>query len=189
MRFTIDTDIIESEGLFLGEFLALLIPYNGYTYKQCYEGVKKKKLAEVTLNEAELVLSENTRKKITRILTKSSEDLRYCTIDFEDLAAKLQLYYPSGNKPGTTHPWRGKVEDIAQKLRLLVMYYKFEFTEEEAVNAVREYTKSFKDYKYMALLPYFILRTEKDETEGKRITSHFMTIIENNREKKNENHN
>lgn len=182
MRITLDTKVIESEGLLLGEFLALLIPYHGYTYQQCSNAAINRKLASPALNSSELVLSENMKKRITEILVKSSDKLRKCNLNFEDIAKKLQECYPKGNKPGSTHLWRGNIEDVMQKLRILVGCFDFDFTEEEAINATKEYVKSFKEEKYMALLPYFILRVEKDANNDKIITSSFMTMIENKRE-------
>ena len=89
--------------------------------------------------------------------------------------------YPNGIKPGTTYYWRGTKEEIAQKLRILVVKYNFQFTEEEAIAATEEYVNSFKDYKHMKLLKYFLLKTLV--SDGRiEIDSPFMSIIENNRE-------
>ena len=110
-------------------------------------------------------------------------------LDFSKLADSLRECYPKGNKPRTTYSWQGSTEEIAQKLRILVVKYDFQFTEAEAISAVKEYVASFKNYKYMQLLKYFILKTTDDGQGHKMIDSLFMTIIENNRESHGEDSN
>lgn len=91
--------------------------------------------------------------------------------------------YPSGNKSGTSYLWGGTLEEIAQKLMVLVTVHSFIYTEDEAIKATKEYVGSFEgDRSHMKLLKYFLLRTRKTEQE---IDSDFMTIIEKNRDENN----
>ena len=183
MKITINTDILNKHNLSLGEFLAMLAAYLDIDYNLVYNKLINKKIAEKNLySENNLILSDNMKDLVARILIESDDKLLNCGIDdFEALAEKLQNIFPDNNKPGTSYPWRGKVTEIAQKLRILVVKYDFQFTEEEAINAAKEYVDSFEkeSYKNMKLLKYFILRVKK----GADFTSDFMTIIENNREK------
>ena len=99
----------------------------------------------------------------------------------------MRELYPNGNKPGTTYPWKDSVVAIANKLKTLVANYDFKFTEEEAVAATQEYLDSYsKDKKLMKLLKYFILKISTDSAGNKDIDSEFMTIIENNRQKEDD---
>lgn len=180
MKMTINTEVLKRQGMSLGEFLTLLLGYYNVSYKECYD-----KLIEDTLvcpnlfNKDEMILSDNTRDLVSRILLESSDKVTGSGMDFTGLAKRLQDIFPSGCKPGTTYPWRDKTEVIAQKLMTLVAVYDFSFTEEEAVGAAREYVDSMKeDLGRMQLLKYFLLRTRKKDGE---IDSMFMTIIENNR--------
>lgn len=183
MRISINPKVLDKYNLSMGEFLVMLLGYWNISYEECYNNLVEKKIigADVFHNLG-IVLSDNTRELITRILTESDAKLDDCGIEnFEELATELQNIYPDGRKSGTTYLWRGTVEEIAQKLRYLVLKYNFHFTKEEAIQATKEYVASFNDTKYMSLLKYFILRTSADGYGHKEINSMFMTIIENNR--------
>ena len=127
-----------------------------------------------------IILSGNSRELVTRLLTEADERLKKSPVkDFYVLARKLMNIYPSGNKSGTSYPWGGTLEEIAQKLMVLVTIHGFTYTEDEAIKATKEYVDSFEgDRSHMKLLKYFLLRTRRTEQE---IDSDFMTIIENNR--------
>lgn len=179
MKFSIDTAILSKYSLCLREFLALLFPYLGIRYEEAYKNAINKDLAEPDLTSyGELVLSDNTKNLIAKILIESSDKLQQSPVkDFDALVLTLQNIYPQGNKPGTTYSWQGTTEEIAQKLRTLVVLHGFLFTEEEAINATKMYVEQFGgDRSHMKLLKYFLLRTKNSEIE-----SDFMTIIENNR--------
>lgn len=188
MKITIDTNILKKYNLTLGEFLVLLIGYKGLSYTKSCESLKEKDLIQPDLFEhTNIVLSNNTKNLVSKIITESSIMLTSVNIDFEDLAAKLMDLYPSGNKSGTTYPWRGNIEEIAQKLRTLVAIYNFQFTEEEAIDATKEYLSSISEFdKFTLLLKNFILNVKTDESGNKEINSLFMTIIENRRKEESE---
>lgn len=178
MKITINTDVLEKEHLTLGDFLVLLMGYYEIDYRETLNKLIRDGTVQPNVfNKEEMVLSNNTKDLIARILTESDSKAQSCGIDFLSLAVKLQSIYPKGNKPGTTYSWRDKTEVIAQKLRLLVVKYNFLFTEEEATKATKEYVDSFEDYEKMQLLKYFILKTDGQN----EMNSMFMTVIENNR--------
>lgn len=178
MKLSIDTTILSKYSMCLREFLALLFPYLGIRHEEAYNSAIAKGLADADLTSShELVLSDNTKNLVAKVLIESSDKLQQSPVkDFDALALVLQDLYPPGNKSGTTYPWRGTTGEIAQKLRTLVVLHDFSFTEEEAIRATEQYVQEFKDYKYMKLLKYFLLHTKNTE-----INSDFMTIIENNR--------
>lgn len=181
MRITIDTDILSRNNISLGEFLVLLLGYNNCNFDGCFGSLVDKKLADIDkYTMGSIVLSGNSKNLIARLLTEADERLKKSPVkNFYILAAKLRNIYPEGNKAGTTYLWRGTVEEIAQKLMVLVTMHGFIYTEDEAIRATKEYISNFKgDRSHMKLLKYFILRTNKDKHE---IESDFMTIIENNR--------
>ena len=179
MKITINTDILKKHNLTLGEFLIMLLGYFDIDLQSVQDTIVNKSLADKNLfKEMGIILSNNSKDLIARILMESDDKAIKSGINFEQVAEKMMNCYPSGNKPGKSYSWRSTIEEIAQKLRTIVVKYDFLFTEEEAVNAVREYISSFTPpYKDMLLLRSFILRTSQDEIE-----SLFMTIIENNRE-------
>lgn len=182
MRITIDTDILKENHLSLGEFLVLLLGYYKHNFDENVASLIDKDIANLSYDHLDdVVLSDNAKNLVARILTESSEKLRQSPVkDFDALAEKLMSVYPEGNKEGTTYPWRGTKEEIAQKLRVLVVKHDFIFTEREAIDATKSYVRTFqeaKDYRHMKLLKYFLLRTKDNE-----ITSDFMSIIENSKQ-------
>lgn len=179
MKISIDTEILQRNNLTLGEFLVMLFGYSDVKYKENFDKLVEKNLISKNLFDKDsMVLSNNTRDLIAKVLIESDAKVMGYDLNFEELAKKLQDIYPQGNKQGTTYNWRDSTAVIAFKLRTLVAKYGFIFTEEEAVKATKEYVESFDDdKKNMRLLKYFILRTNKNGS----IDSMFMTIIENNR--------
>lgn len=188
MKITIDTDVLQREHLTLGQFLVLLIAHKGVDYKKTLDSLIESKIADKDLYDPyALVLSNNARNDITRILVDSDKKVCDSDIDFTAIAVKLRDLYPKGYKPGTTHSWRDSAAVIADKLKTLVSKYNFHFTEEEAIAATQEYLDNYRsDNKYMKLLKYFILKSDNDGAGNKQIKSDFMTIIENNRLQKEE---
>lgn len=178
MKITINTDILQKHNLTLGEFLIMLLGYYDIDLLSTQDSIINKYYADRNLfKEMGIILSNNSKDLVARILMESDDKAIKSGIDFEGVAEKMMECYPSGNKPGKSYSWRSTIEEIAQKLRTLVVKYDFLFTEEEAVNATKEYVSSFTTpYSDMLLLRSFILKTGKDEIE-----SLFMTIIENNR--------
>lgn len=179
MKITINTDVLQRNNLSLGDFLVLLMGYYDVDYKQCCNKLVREGIAEHNLyNPPSIVLSDNSKDMVAKIVIDSDDQVINSKIDFTRLATTLQELYPQGLKPGTTYDWRGKTSVIEQKLKTLVALYGFTFTEQEAIDATKEYLSFFKDDKsHMCLLKYFILKTTNDGT----IDSPFMTIIEDNR--------
>lgn len=180
MRIVIDTSVLSKYSISESDFIILLIGYLKISKEDFNTSlekyIKQRFIGENYLTKS-ILLSNNAKDLVAEIITESEAN-RISDIDFDKLAKRLQEIYPKGNKPGTTYEWRGTTREIAQKLRALVVYHHFIFSEEEAVKAIKEYIEFFKgDTKYMQLLKYFILRTVDGD-----IDSTFMSIIENNRE-------
>ena len=99
---------------------------------------------------------------------------------FVKLAEKMKEIYPAGRKEGTSYMWRGNTNEIVKKLKALNDKYAFEFTDEQALTATKEYVESFNgDYRFMQLLKYFILKVVRDGDGNVEIKSELMTRIEN----------
>lgn len=180
MKITINTEVLQRENLSLGDFLVLLIGYNDMDYKESFDKLVNRGIIQPNVfKKTSMVLSNNTKDYISKLLMDSDDKIVNSGFDFDHLARKLQDIYPQGLKPGTTYSWKGSTEIITHKLKTLVVKYNFPFTEEEAIRATKEYVSSFgKDNKKMSLLKNFILTTKFDSHE---MNSMFMTIIENNR--------
>lgn len=182
MKITINTDHLSRYNLNLGEFLILLMGYFDFDYQQGYQRLVEDKVIEPNLFGTSLVVLSNEAKNlVASIIIGSSDKVEASGINLNDLAQKLQQLYPNGYKPGTTYDWRGRTEDIALKLGILIVVHNFHFTEQEAIDATKEYVASFNNYEHMSLLRNFLFTSHSDEDGYNNIVSPFMTIIENNR--------
>lgn len=183
MKIPINTNVLKKYNLSLEQYIVLLTSYFNIDCQKVQAELEQKGLADKNLfSNFPPIISNNTKNLIAKIIVESDDKILTCGInDFEALASTIQSYYPQGIKAGKTYSWRGKVDEIAQKLRTLVVKYDFTFTEEEAINAVKEYVNSFQPpYTYMHTLKNFLLYTKKTE-DSYEMESLFMTIIENNR--------
>lgn len=184
MNITINTKILQKHNISLGEFLLMLLGYFNIDLEDCHNSLIRKLLAENNvMKNMGIVLSNNNKDLVAQILLESNEKVINSGIDFDELANALMNCYPQGNKPGTTHKWRGTADIIAQKLRTLVAVHDFHFTPEEAIQATKNYVSSFEPpYQDMMLLRSFLLTTKKSPIDDiSEIDSLFMTYIENNR--------
>ena len=183
MKISIDTNVLKKHKLSLEQFIILLSSYYNLDYQKLQEELLDKGLAQKNLfKDFPPVISDNTRKLIAKVIVDSDSKIANSGIDFDKLAKALQGYYPEGIKAGKTYPWRGTVEEIALRLKTLIVKYDFVFTEEEAITAVKEYVSGFKaPYTFMYLLKNFLLYTKKEDNGHYEVDSLFMTIIENNR--------
>ena len=128
-------------------------------------------------NKVSAVVSNNTKELIASIIIDSDKTTINKDVEFNDLAKKMRDLFPEGRKEGTTYYWRDSVAIIARKLKTLVAKFNAKFTEEQALEATIKYVESFNgDFRYMQLLKYFILKTDKNTGE---IRSDFLSLIEN----------
>lgn len=182
MKLTIDTEVLSQNNLTLGEFLILLLGFYNYNFEKYYNAlIDKKTIGRNIFCKTGIIMSDNSKALVQKVLVDSDSRIKECGIDFQNLAKKIQEIYPQGNKAGTTYSWRGTTEEIVQKLKNVIVIHDFLFTEQEAMDATAEYVSSFEDKKCMSILKNFILKTYEEEDGNFDIKSMFMTIIENNR--------
>lgn len=183
MKYIIDTEILEREGIGLDEALYLLSVY------------KKKPINFNTIQKAKvenkILKFENPRDpvKITpkgqyyieSILAKSKIHVSSNNLErYRTLADKMREIYPKGLKPGTNYQWRDSTAIIADRLMKLVAKYNIEFTDEEAVDATKRYITSFNgNYKYMQILKYFISKQKPVEGAPAEQNSQFLSFLQN----------
>lgn len=180
MKITINTDILKKHDLSLGDFLLMLLAYYDIDFNAHSNNLISKNLISKSLfKDNELILSNNTKNKVAEILMESDDKAINYPIDFDNLATKLMECYPNGIKAGKTYLWRGTVNEIAYKLRTLVVKHNFNFTEQQAIEATKEYVASFEPpYQHMHTLKNFISYVSNKNGQLE-FESLFMTIIEN----------
>ena len=178
MNITINEKVLDKYNLTLEEFLVLYlcskeVDIEGVIQDLIDSGIVNRDL----YNNVSAVVSNNTKELITSIIIDSDKAVVNKDSEFNTLAEKLREIYPKGVKPGTTYLWRDSVPIIARKLKTLVTKFGVSFTEQEAIDATKKYVESFgSDRKFMQLLKYFILKTDKTTGE---VRSDFLAIIQN----------
>ena len=178
MNITIDEKILDKYNLTLEEFLVLYLCSKEVDIQATIQDLIDSGIVNRDLyNKVSAVVSNNTKELIASIIIDSDKAVINKDSEFNSLAAKLREIYPKGVKPGTTYTWRDSVPIIARKLKTLVTKFGVSFTEEEAIAATQKYVDSFgEDRKFMQLLKYFILKTDKETGE---IRSEFLAILQN----------
>lgn len=178
MRYTIDDTILSKHNLTEEEFIALIISFKDLDIKRGNDNLIAKGIADRNVyDNSKIVLSNNTRNLVSSIIIDSDKETINKEEEFLDVAESLRELYPKGKKPGTTYMWKDSNAIIAQKLKTLVVKFGYKFTKEQAIDATKRYIDSFKgDYRYMQLLKYFILKTDRSIGE---VRSDFMSYIEN----------
>ena len=183
MKYIIDTEILEREGIGLDEALYLLSVYKKKPIN--FNTVQKAKI------ENKILKFENPRDpvKITpkgqsfieSVLAKSKIHVSSDNLErYRDLADKMREVYPKGLKPGTNYQWRDSTAIIADRLMKLVAKYNIEFTDEEAVAATKRYIASFNgNYRYMQILKYFISKQKPVEGAPAEQNSQFLSFLQN----------
>lgn len=180
MKLIVDSNVCESKGLTLEEFIVLYLNSKNVDINKTINSLIEKKIAGKDLfNPNAVVLSSNSRKLLEEIILDSDKTVASNTKRLENLAEKLRELYPEGKKSGTQYYWRDSNSVIVKKLKALVKKYGDCFTDEQAINATRKYVESFNgNYQFMQLLKYFI---SKNVVKGGEVeeTSQLLSYIEN----------
>ena len=178
MNVTINSSVLQKYNLSIKEFLVLYLCFLETDIEKTINSLVEKRIADKNLyNNIDLILSDNTKELIATILVESDKAVVNNQEKFNQLAEKMRELYPAGKKPGTTYYWKDSVPIIARKLETLVSKFNVNFTEEEVLNATKRYIDSFNgDYRYMQLLKYFILKTDKTTGE---VRSELLAFLAN----------
>ena len=181
MKLTIDQTILENNNLTLEEFLVLFLSAKEVDIGDISQSLVAKGFADKDLfSSGKLVISDKVKDLISTISIDSDKNVIDKDSEFTELATELREIYPAGRKDGTTYMWRGTTEEVAKKLKTLVVKYGFVINKESVIKATKEYVNSFNgNYRYMQLLKYFILKSVKDADGNVDIKSELMSIIEN----------
>lgn len=181
MVLTISGEVLKKQGLTLKEF-GVLLYYAGSGTGDIAPEIGDKlwnmNLLVKTIDGYEY--NPHATKRIEEWSEDSKNDSK--TVDntnarFMALADKLRELFPEGRKDGTTYPWRDNTVTIAKKLKTLCDKFQCKFTDEEAIAATKRYVDSFhRNYRYMQLLKYFILKRDNEKMEE---SSQLLNFIQN----------
>lgn len=173
----INEEVLKNNNLSIEEFMILYLNYKDFNIDLINDSLLLKGIADKEANSNyKMVLSNNTISLLNTILVNSVPKIVESKNRYTDLAQKLIEVFPEGKKAGTTYYWRGSISVIAERLKRLSIKRNVDFTDEEAIDAAKRYIQSFNgNYKYMAILKYFIF---KNDNEG-NFESHLLSYIEN----------
>lgn len=183
MKYIIDTEILEREGIELDEALYLLSVYKKKPIN--FNTIQKVKVETKILKfenpRDPAIITPKGQSLIESILAKSKLHVSSDNLErYRTLADKMRELYPKGLKPGTNYQWRDSTAIIADRLMKLVAKYNIEFTDEEAIDATRRYIASFNgNYRYMQILKYFISKQKPVEGTSAEQNSQFLSFLQN----------
>ena len=183
MKYIIDTEILEREGIGLDEALYLLSVYKKkpINFNTVHKAKIENKILKFENPRDPVKITTKDQSFIESILAKSKIHVSSDNLErYRDLADKMREVYPKGLKPGTNYQWRDSTAIIADRLMKLVAKYNIEFTDEEAVDATKRYIASFNgNYRYMQILKYFISKQKPVEGAPAEQNSQFLSFLQN----------
>ena len=183
MKYIIDTEILEREGIELDEALYLLSVYKKkpIDFNTIQKAKVENKILKFENPRDPVKITPKGRSFIESILAKSKVHISSDNLErYRALADKMREIYPKGLKPGTNYQWRDSTAIIADRLIKLVAKYDIEFTDEEAIEATKRYIASFNgNYRYMQILKYFISKQKPVEGAPAEQNSQFLSFLQN----------
>lgn len=182
MTVTFNEEICKKNGLEVEEFLAILLVKTNVDIPKLFKSMEDKHILVKDMFNNYLITQKFDDIACT-IMLDSDKD-RQSPERIENLALKLMEVFPKEKKAGTCHYFRGNKKDISLRLKKFFKLYGNKYTDEELINAAREYVASFNgNYSYMRILKYFIWKDEKKiDSEGTGYveeTSDLASCIEN----------
>ena len=183
MKYIIDTEILEREGIGLDEALYLLSVYNKkpIDFNTAQKARVENKILKFENPRDPVNIPPKGQSFIESILAKSKIHVSSDNLErYRTLADKMREAYPKGLKPGTNYQWRDSTAIIADRLMKLGAKYNIECTDEEAVEATKRYIASFNgNYRYMQILKYFISKQKPVEGAPAEQNSQFLSVLQN----------
>ena len=157
MKYVLDDAVAEKMGLSLPEVLALMLVKTGADIKLIFsELVSKEAIVPIGTPPSRYLPTHRWSDLCDNILLTSDKVVPK-EDELEPIAEKLMQIFPKGRKPGTPYYWKCNKREVTLKLKSFFKLYGSKYTEEQIVNAAREYVDSFHgDYTLMRLLKYFI---------------------------------
>lgn len=180
MKYVIDESVCEEHGLTLAETLCLLACK---TCTNIYDLIEQMKERELLSKQTDSPCpTMHWDDEVSSVLLESDK-----VVPVKDrcagLAEQLRELFPKGIKTGSA-AWRGNVREITLRLQKFFKLYGNKWTDEEIINATQRYVDHFNgDYKFMRILKYFIMKSDKKMDEEGNVhiedISELATWLEN----------
>jgi hypothetical protein len=176
MKYVIDDAVAEKMGLTLPQVLALMLIKTGENVEEVLEELANKEaIVAIDASKIKYKVTQRWNDLCDNVLLTSDKYVPKEDI-IVPIAEKLMQIFPKGKKPGTPYYWKCNKREVSLKLKSFFKLYGNTYTEEQILNAARDYVDSFNgDYRFMRLLKYFIWK--KDDEQGE--ISELATFIDN----------
>lgn len=176
MKYVIDSAVAEEMGLSFSQVLALMLIKTGENVEEVLEELANKEaIVAIDASKIKYRITQRWNDLCDNVLLTSDKYVPKEDI-IVPIAEKLMQIFPKGKKPGTPYYWKCNKREVSLKLKSFFKLYGNTYTEEQILNAARDYVDSFNgDYRFMRLLKYFIWK--KDGEQGE--VSELATFIDN----------
>ena len=176
MKYVIDDAVAEKMGLTLPQILALMLIKTGSDVKWTLsELLDKEAIVAIGTPPTRYMVTQRWSDLCDNVLLSSDKYVPGEDI-IAPIAEKLMKIFPQGKKPGTPYYWKCNKREVTLKLKSFFKLYGNTYTEEQILNAAKDYVGSFNgDYRFMRLLKYFIWKKE----DGQGEVSELATFIDN----------
>lgn len=175
MRCVIDDAVAEKMGLSPSEILALMIIKTGEDFRWLLAGLLDKEvIIKIGTPPTRYMITKRGEALCNNILLASDTSIP-TNEELESLAEKLIAVFPEGKKPGTPYYWKCNKREVMLKLKSFFKLYGRKYTEEQIVNAAKEYVEANRyNSTTMRILKYFIWK----KVDGEEV-SDLATYIDN----------
>lgn len=178
----VDEGVILKNGITISEILFMYSLYYRIDSEEARNSLIKKGLITATYDENYNVTGLRVTNKgvalMNNIVIDSGPNDGENRLTF--LATKLKEIFPKGRKSGTSHYWSEGIPLIERRLKTFFKKYGDKFTDEQILNAAKEYVEGFNgDYRFMRVLKYFIFKIVRDGEGDTEVESQLLSYIEN----------
>ena len=183
ITISLNGEAIKQNGLTIGEVLVLIATQNKVDLEESKQKLILNGMLTAERNDLFQAIGWKATSKGADALNNViiDSDKPTVTIDkLDNLAAELKKVFPTGKKEGTNLYWADGISLIVRRLKVFFKKYGTTYTDEQILQAAKEYVASFNgDYRFMKLLKYFIFKEKMGANREIEPESELMTYIEN----------
>lgn len=184
MNICLNKEGLQKNNIDIGEILLLLAIYNKVNLDLSKEALIAKGYITADRNNSYECIGWRVTNTgftvIDSVILDSEKTPENLNNKLCQIATKLKEIFPKGKKEGTNYYWADGVALIVRRLKLFFKKYGDKYTDEQIINAAKNYVQGFNgNYTYMKLLKYFIFKEKTNasgEVEGE---SELINYIEN----------
>lgn len=176
----IDTEVAKKLGLSYAQVMCMFFANSNITTEEKNDLLKRGIIGS-TASPRDYFTTTKGKNYLRQILANSgSLNTPMDNERLTELAKKLKEIYPKGKKEGTSYYWADSVSMIVIRLKLFFKRYGEDFTDEQIINATKNYVEGFNGgYQYMQILKYFIMKDKVGNSGHVEPESQLLNYIDN----------